>query len=474
MIEKREIIDVARVLGLTPQVVEKDYVLGWLRGIHKHPRLGTQWAFKGGTCLKKCYFETYRFSEDLDFTVRDAALMEPEFLKTALQEVCARVTEMTNIQFPGDAVSLDVHPDPEKGYIEGKVSYVGPLLAGGSSPRIRLDLNSTELLVHEPEERDVHHPYSDEPAEGIQAWSYVFEEVFAEKIRALAERARPRDLYDVIHLHRRAEGQVDLAELYQVLEKKCAYKKIGVPTYDTIDKHPKREELAREWENMLRHQVQALPALESFFSELPAFFDWLTSTEDIEEEAPDSAAVMPAILSREAIDTSWTMPARITGHDQPSGWLETIRFAGANRICINLDYRDKTGKRSSRFIEPYKVFRSMKDGVLCLFAIRREDGQTRIYRFDGIQGMVPTNEGFAPRYPIEVDQIAQAVPRSPRSSGFSGRRVRSHSGGPQYIYRCPACGKEFSRKSYGEGRSGHKDPNGYDCHGRPYYVRTRY
>lgn len=25
--------------------------------------------FKGGTCLKKCYIETYRFSEDLDFTV---------------------------------------------------------------------------------------------------------------------------------------------------------------------------------------------------------------------------------------------------------------------------------------------------------------------------------------------------------------------------------------------------------------------
>jgi len=29
------------------------------------------WAFKGGTCLKKCYFETYRFSEDLDFTLTE-------------------------------------------------------------------------------------------------------------------------------------------------------------------------------------------------------------------------------------------------------------------------------------------------------------------------------------------------------------------------------------------------------------------
>ena len=31
--------------------------------------LSKSWVFKGGTCLKKCYIETYRFSEDLDFTV---------------------------------------------------------------------------------------------------------------------------------------------------------------------------------------------------------------------------------------------------------------------------------------------------------------------------------------------------------------------------------------------------------------------
>jgi len=44
--------------GLTPQVVEKDYVLGWLlTAINTHPVLAEFWVFKGGTCLKKCYFE---------------------------------------------------------------------------------------------------------------------------------------------------------------------------------------------------------------------------------------------------------------------------------------------------------------------------------------------------------------------------------------------------------------------------------
>jgi hypothetical protein len=49
-------------------VVEKDCVLGWmLAGIDAHEELAESWLFKGGTCLKKCFFETYRFSEDLDW-----------------------------------------------------------------------------------------------------------------------------------------------------------------------------------------------------------------------------------------------------------------------------------------------------------------------------------------------------------------------------------------------------------------------
>jgi predicted nucleotidyltransferase component of viral defense system len=69
MIDKRDVLESASALKLLPNVIEKDYVLGWiLGGINNHLELNS-WAFKGGTCLKKCYFETYRFSEDLDFTL---------------------------------------------------------------------------------------------------------------------------------------------------------------------------------------------------------------------------------------------------------------------------------------------------------------------------------------------------------------------------------------------------------------------
>ena len=72
MITRADIDDRVRLWGLREDVVEKDYVLGWvLWGIGTDQQLDRSWVFKGGTCLKKCYIETYRLSEDLDFTVLD-------------------------------------------------------------------------------------------------------------------------------------------------------------------------------------------------------------------------------------------------------------------------------------------------------------------------------------------------------------------------------------------------------------------
>ena len=54
MIDRSEIMEFSREFGLRANVVEKDYVLGWvLAGIFNHPDIGTSWVFKGGTCLKK-------------------------------------------------------------------------------------------------------------------------------------------------------------------------------------------------------------------------------------------------------------------------------------------------------------------------------------------------------------------------------------------------------------------------------------
>ena len=84
MITKAEILELAGNLSLQQTTVQKDYVIGWvLRAISNHIHL-RQWVFKGGTCLKKCYFETYRFSEDLDFTIPTNQELNPSLINTHL------------------------------------------------------------------------------------------------------------------------------------------------------------------------------------------------------------------------------------------------------------------------------------------------------------------------------------------------------------------------------------------------------
>ncbi len=47
MIDRQEVMDFAREFGLSVQVIEKDYALGWLlAGIAAHPEIGRSWVFK--------------------------------------------------------------------------------------------------------------------------------------------------------------------------------------------------------------------------------------------------------------------------------------------------------------------------------------------------------------------------------------------------------------------------------------------
>ncbi len=63
----------------------------FLWGIGTEPKLSAPWAFKGGTSLKKCYIETWRFSEDLDFTVIPGGSYKPEDIEPLIKHVLDRV-----------------------------------------------------------------------------------------------------------------------------------------------------------------------------------------------------------------------------------------------------------------------------------------------------------------------------------------------------------------------------------------------
>lgn len=82
MIKPGEIQQKARAVGVRDQQIEKDYILSWiLCGIAKHEQLSKIIVFKGGTVLKKIYFEYYRFSEDLDFTLLNVGISNEQIFE---------------------------------------------------------------------------------------------------------------------------------------------------------------------------------------------------------------------------------------------------------------------------------------------------------------------------------------------------------------------------------------------------------
>ena len=178
MIPKQEVMALAVELQLQANVVEKDYALGWLlAGIAAHPEIGPRWVFKGGTCLKKCYFETYRFSEDLNFTLQDAEHLDETFLARVFEEIGEWVYDASGLQLPDATRKFDVFTNPRGTQsAQGRIGYRGPLGRAGDSPRIKLDLTADEVLVLNPVSRPVHHPYTDLPNDGIHVLCYTFEE----------------------------------------------------------------------------------------------------------------------------------------------------------------------------------------------------------------------------------------------------------------------------------------------------------
>ncbi len=486
MIEKREILAISQQTSLTPHVVEKDYVLGWmLAGIYGNEELAENWVFKGGTCLKKCFFETYRFSEDLDFTLIKPEHLDADFLKNVFSEIGEWIYEQTGIEIPADKQEFEIYQNP-RGQLscQGKISYKGPVSSTHGLPRIKLDLTADERVVLPPVRAQIFHPYTDAPEDGIEVLAYDYVEAFAEKFRALAERTRPRDLYDVVHLYRNVEARPDPQRFMEVLRAKCEFKGIAVPRIADLEPH--RADLETGWIHMLEHQLPALLPIATFWDALPEIFAWL------EGAVTQSLAAMPIgagdTLIRERIIG---LPAGGRGQS----FVEMIRFAAANRLLVVIDYRDKQGNRSTRAIEAYSLRRSQAGDVL-LMAVRADNGQSRSYLVDSILGVRATQTPFSPRYPIELTPSGpQSVPqttslgsgggfgvrhtpvirrsairRSTRGTGFAG------ASGPTYVFKCSVCGKTFNKKSYDTTLNKHKNNRtGYECYGTfGTYVRTKY
>jgi predicted nucleotidyltransferase component of viral defense system len=160
-------------------VIEKDHMLGWLlAGISIDAQLRGSWIFKGGTCLRKCYYETYRFSEDLDFTVIDGGPENPEDLTPIFGRIAEWLQREPGIELVVDNTSFRPRRNRRgNSTAQGRIAYRGPNQPP-QLPKVKLDITSDEVLVDQPERRLIGHQYSDAPLPGDGAVCYSLVELF--------------------------------------------------------------------------------------------------------------------------------------------------------------------------------------------------------------------------------------------------------------------------------------------------------
>ena len=105
----------------TPEaVIERDYVLAWiLTGLAGHP-LRDVLAFKGGTALRRCWFDDYRFSEDLDFTLTRPLTLEA--ILAGLSDIFAAVEAACGLRIACDREDRHGHRNSHSFYLRSRTT----------------------------------------------------------------------------------------------------------------------------------------------------------------------------------------------------------------------------------------------------------------------------------------------------------------------------------------------------------------
>lgn len=241
-------------------VIERDYVLAWLlSGLAKH-NLRKNLAFKGGTALRRCWFEGYRFSEDLDFTLTRS--VDLENILDGLDEIFMQVRDACGLEISFDRHDRHGHHNSHTFYLR----YQGPLPAPND---VKVDITIREQRCFDLQERPIFRTYggfSDLP-DGLTVKTYATEEIAIEKMMVLSDRARnePRDLYDLWYLF--DSFDLRISELRPELEKKLTFRQRHLEGLDEAI-FKKQDRLKKLWSARLSHQMSNLPMFEDVFREV--------------------------------------------------------------------------------------------------------------------------------------------------------------------------------------------------------------
>lgn len=244
-----------------PNTVDKDYVLGhFLNSFYSFGNNNELFVFKGGTCLRKCYFSDYRFSEDLDFTLLDKSFLID---KSFFEQIAKQCEASSGIRFDVRSFKNQRFKDDEKGY-KCAIGFWGANQSQNQAPmpkerwvtKIEIDISFDEDILFPINRTKIFHPYSDLSKITVNEIPvYSLSEILTEKIRAFYQRSykAPRDFYDVWYLLNHIEFD-DWENIGTILQQKCAIKNKIIDTTifndETIFKS-----VSKSWNSSIAHHL---------------------------------------------------------------------------------------------------------------------------------------------------------------------------------------------------------------------------
>jgi len=207
----------------------------------------------------------------------------------------ATASQLSGIDFAAQAPRVRIIEE-EYGRETIRITHYwrGPHTTAGSAPGIRLDITRGELVVFEPTQRKVFHPFSDVEELGpLEIRCYALEEMMAEKVRAvLGQRifAVSRNLLDIFSLL----GHVEETRVLDGLPKKLDSKGVVVEETSSQRLIDRREEFRADWERNLVHLLP--PRAERRFDEVwEAVVGFVTRAVAVLKRAP--VALSPFVAS---------------------------------------------------------------------------------------------------------------------------------------------------------------------------------
>ncbi|MCX6672010.1 MAG: nucleotidyl transferase AbiEii/AbiGii toxin family protein [Euryarchaeota archaeon] len=182
MLTRRQLQSISAKAGVPMQTIERDYIQTvFLYELYKQ---SNNFFFKGGTCLRMGY-KLNRYSEDLDFNYND----HPEDGVKVLNSASARLNDF-------GIESKIKKADISLSGFTTKLRYKGPLYNGAERSLGAVTIDVSCRKEHVKTTTQTYHPvYDDCPSFVMRC--LTLDHLFAEKIRALLIRNKPRDLYDV-------------------------------------------------------------------------------------------------------------------------------------------------------------------------------------------------------------------------------------------------------------------------------------